>query len=160
MKKYFYTDGKEKFGPFTFEELKEKEISRETLIWFEGLNEWKSAGEISELKDIFTILPPPVKNETINKNNTMENQNLNQNQPPKTWLLESILVTILCCLPFGIVGIVNASKVESKFYAGDIEGANRASQEAGKWTKIGFWVGLAVGIIYLIIIAVGAASEY
>ncbi|WP_419184195.1 DUF2752 domain-containing protein [Xiashengella succiniciproducens] len=41
-------------------------------------------------------------------------------QPPKTWLGESILVTIFCCLPFGIAGIVNASKVESRFYAGEI----------------------------------------
>ena len=30
---------------------------------------------------------------------------------PKTWMAESILVTILCCLPFGIIGIVNAAKV-------------------------------------------------
>ena len=57
-------------------------------------------------------------------------------KPPKSWLVESILVTIFCCLPFGIVGIVNASRVESRYYAGDIEGAMRASQEAGKWTKI------------------------
>lgn len=44
MKKYFYTDGKDKFGPFTLEELKEKEISRETLVWFQELNDWKPAG--------------------------------------------------------------------------------------------------------------------
>lgn len=90
----------------------------------------------------------------------MESQNLNQNQPPKTWLLESILVTLFCCLPFGIAGIVNAAKVESRFYAGDIEGAKRASHEAGKWTKIGFWLGLAGVVIYLIIVAIAAASGY
>lgn len=87
----------------------------------------------------------------------MENQNVNQ-KPPKTWLVESILVTILCCLPFGIVGIVNASKVESRFYAGDIAGAERASSEAGKWTKIGFFVGLAVIVIYLLLMILGVAA--
>lgn len=71
-------------------------------------------------------------------------------QPPKSWLLESILVTLFCCLPFGIVGIINASKVESRYYAGDHMGAMRAASEAGKWTKIGFWVGIAGIVIYFV----------
>ena len=37
---------------------------------------------------------------------------------PSTYLVLSILVTIFCCLPFGIVGIVYASKVDSSWYAG------------------------------------------
>jgi len=72
-------------------------------------------------------------------------------KPPKSWLVESILVTFFCCLPFGIAGIVNASKVESRFYAGDVDGANTASAEAGKWTKVAFWVGIAFYAIYFIV---------
>ena len=34
---------------------------------------------------------------------------MEENVQPKTWLVESILVTLFCCLPFGIVGIVNAA---------------------------------------------------
>lgn len=87
---------------------------------------------------------------------------IDRQQPPKTWLVESILVTLFCCLPFGIAGIVHASKVESAFYAGDVDGAMRASQEAAKWTKIGFWIGAAVVILYVIFIAIvgvtGAAN--
>ncbi|MFW6225202.1 MAG: CD225/dispanin family protein [Bacteroidota bacterium] len=71
-------------------------------------------------------------------------------QPPKTWLAESILVTLFCCLPFGIAGIVNAAKVESRFYAGDTEGSQRASDNAKKWTTTGFWIGIVIGVIYLI----------
>lgn len=74
---------------------------------------------------------------------------------PKTWMVESILVTILCCLPLGIVGIINASKVNSLFSAGDYAGAEKASAEAGKWTKIGAIIGFVVGIIYFIIMFVG-----
>ncbi len=83
----------------------------------------------------------------------MENQNAGQ-KPPKSWLIESILVTLFCCLPLGIVGIVNATRVESRFYAGDVAGSNQASADAGKWTKIGFWVGLGVGVLYVIIVVV------
>src|SRR6187549_186308 len=70
--------------------------------------------------------------------------------PPKNWLIESILVTILCCLPFGIAGIVFASQVNSKYAAGDYAGALKASQDAAKWTKIGFFIGLAFIVLYLI----------
>lgn len=50
--------------------------------------------------------------------------------PPKTWLVESILVTIFCCQILGIIGIINAASVESKFYRGDIAGAESASNTA------------------------------
>jgi t-SNARE complex subunit (syntaxin) len=53
------------------------------------------------------------------------------------------LVTILCCLPFGIVGIIFAAQVNNKQQAGDMEGAEKSRREAAKWTKIGFWVGIA-----------------
>jgi hypothetical protein len=69
---------------------------------------------------------------------------------PKNWLVESILVTLFCCLPFGIAGIVNAANVNSRFDAGDIAGAEKASAEAAKWTKIGFFIGIAGIVIYLI----------
>ena len=74
-----------------------------------------------------------------------------ENVCPKTWMAESILVTIFCCLPFGIVGIVNASKVSSLYAAGDIDAAQKASKDAGKWTKIGFIVGIIVMVLYMII---------
>lgn len=82
----------------------------------------------------------------------MEENNHSTNYPPKNWLVESILVTIFCCLPFGIVGIVFASQVNSKFAAGDYTGALQTSKDAGKWTKIGFWIGLVVLILYVIAI--------
>lgn len=69
-------------------------------------------------------------------------------------MAESVLVTIFCCLPFGIVGIVNASKVSSLFAQGKYDEALFASENAGKWTKIGFFVGLAVIVIYILIYSV------
>jgi hypothetical protein len=86
-----------------------------------------------------------------------QNQNILQT-PPKNWLVESILVTLFCCLPFGIVGIVNAAQVNSKYAAGDYAGAENASREAGKWVKIGFWVGLGVVILYCIAVFLFGAT--
>lgn len=80
---------------------------------------------------------------------------MEQNQPkPKNYLVESILVTIFCCLIFGIIGIVNAAKVNSEYEAGNYEGAVAASKQAKTWTLWGFIIGLAgfviVAFMYLV----------
>lgn len=75
---------------------------------------------------------------------------MEENVQPKTWLVESILVTLFCCLPFGIVEIVNAAKVNSLYASGNIEATQQASATAAKWTKIGFIVGIVVIIVYAI----------
>lgn len=73
---------------------------------------------------------------------------------PKSWLAESILVTLFCCLPLGIVGIVKAAKVNSLWAQGEHEAAEEASASAGKWTKIGFGIGLGIIVLYLLFVFV------
>lgn len=80
--------------------------------------------------------------------------------PPKNWLVEAILVTIFCCLPFGIVAIVNASQVNSKMAAGDYNGAVNSSKEAAKWTKIAFWIGIGILGLYLIAVFLFGATAF
>ena len=59
MKKYFLHNGTESSGPFDLEELKAKRITKTSPVWFEGMENWKTAGEIPELKTIFVLVPPP-----------------------------------------------------------------------------------------------------
>ncbi len=75
---------------------------------------------------------------------------MDQNQP-KNYLVESILVTIFCCQPFGIVGIVYASQVNSKFSAGNYEGAVKASKSAKKWMTWGIVIGAITVVGFLLI---------
>jgi hypothetical protein len=56
MKKYFYSNEQGELGPVTLEELKQKDITLKTLIWHEGLDDWKEAESIDELKEIFELL--------------------------------------------------------------------------------------------------------
>ena len=77
---------------------------------------------------------------------------------PKTWLAESILATIFCCLPLGIVGIVNAARVNSLYIAECYEEAVKASENAKKWTLISVGIGIAGYVIYFILLAAGIAS--
>lgn len=70
-----------------------------------------------------------------------------QNFPPKTWLVESVLVTVFCCQVLGIIGIINAASVESKFYRGDIPGAQKASKLAKQmviWSVISWVIIVAI----------------
>lgn len=67
------------------------------------------------------------------------------------YLVQAILVTIFCCLPFGIVAIVFAAQVNGKLQVGDINGAMESSRKAKLWSWIGFGSGLAIQIIILII---------
>jgi len=94
----------------------------------------KASGALSSAR---SPMPPPPPQGTIGQLGI----------PPKTWLLESILATVICCLPLGIVGIINASKVESRFYEGNLAEAERLSKEAGKWTKIALGVGIAMYVL-------------
>ena len=93
----------------------------------------------------------------------MENQNMPPLPPqtdtpirPKNWLVESILVTILCCLPFGIVGIINASKVNSLYDQGLYDESIRSSANAKKWTMIGLIIGVVYLIFVIVMVSMGA----
>ena len=67
------------------------------------------------------------------------------------YLVQSILVTLFCCLPLGIVAIVFAAQVNSKLAAGDMYGAQEASSKAKMWCWWSFGLGLTIGVIYLAI---------
>lgn len=69
--------------------------------------------------------------------------------PPKNWLVESILATVLCCVPLGIVGIVYASKVENLAMNGDMVGANEAANKAKLFTILSVVVTLVLTPFYI-----------
>jgi hypothetical protein len=60
MKKYYLHNGTESSGPFDIEELKAKEITKTSPVWFDGMLHWKTAGEIPELTSLFIATPPPL----------------------------------------------------------------------------------------------------
>lgn len=165
MNHYFYIDseGKQK-GTFSPEELGQESIKRDTLVWTQGMEQWKRAEEVDELQYLFYgtySTPQPTNAPHPSSYGQASAVPGYREQPvmPKSWLVESILVTILpfmLCSSFlsllGIIGIVYASQVESFYNRGDYAAAAEASRSAGKWTKIAMWI--AIGWILLIIISI------
>lgn len=96
------------------------------------------------MENQFTPPPPPISNFPMR---------------PKSWLVESILVTILCCLPFGIVGIINAAKVNSLYDQGLYEKSVKVSANAKRWTMFGFLIGIAYLIFVVIMYLTGGFSS-
>lgn len=161
MNRYFYIDaeGKQK-GTFTAMELKEEHVKADTLVWTQGMEQWKRADEVDELKYLFSgthyYTAQPMPSEP--SQGTYAYGPTHQEQPmPKTWLVESILLTILpfiFCGSFlsllGIIAIVYAAQVESFYHRGDYTGSLEASRSAGKWTRVAMWI--AIGWVLLFII--------
>lgn len=157
MQKYHYTDGTNTFGPFTIEELSTKGITADTYVWTEGLPSWIPARQAPELAAIiqagdqpyFTAGSQPPPPQFPNAGRPMYAQTAGR--PPKTYLLETILTTIFCCWPLGIPSIIYASRVEKKYYAGDLAGAEEDSANAKKWMWINLGACLVLWVLYFVI---------
>jgi len=74
------------------------------------------------------------------------------------YLAQAILVTIFCCVPFGIPAIVFAAQVNGKIATGDIEGATASSKKAKMWCWLSFGTGLTIIAIYFLFILLGALA--
>lgn len=73
---------------------------------------------------------------------------------PETHLGKAILVTILCCWPFGIPAIVNAASVSNAFTAGDYNRALENSEKANKWCKYSIIAAAIFWTLYIIAIVI------
>ena len=67
---YYYLNGNERLGPFSFKELALKNIGSETIVWSSELDVWKKAEDFDELS-ILMFTQPTIKN-TQNKEVILE----------------------------------------------------------------------------------------
>lgn len=70
------------------------------------------------------------------------------------YLVWSILTTLFCCLPAGVVSIVYAAQVNGKLDEGDYATAQRYSSNARTWAMVSAGLGLLGVIIYILFIMV------
>jgi hypothetical protein len=78
----------------------------------------------------------------------------------QTYLAQSILVTLFCCLPFGVVAIVYAAQASGKLSAGDYYGAAVAANNAKKWCLIGFCLGIIPTLIWVAVMFSGGLHQF
>ncbi len=66
------------------------------------------------------------------------------------YMVQAVLVTLFCCLPLGIVGIIKANGINKKIRAGDIAGALADSKANKNLLWVGCIAGLAISVLYFV----------
>lgn len=84
----------------------------------------------------------------------VQNAVINHTQNIPNYLAFSIVVTILCCMPFGIPAIVYSSQVNTKLLQGDVNGAKDSSNKAKIWCIVSLCSGIGVALIYLVLVLI------
>lgn len=168
MAQWYYSKNGTQLGPIAQEELRSKlsssEISQSDLVWKDGMGDWQPAGMIAELAISATRTSPPGQVPPVTAAPSPYSPPsaapgpLRHDVPIPTYLWQSIVVTLLCCWPFGIPAIVFAAKVDGLRSRGDIQGAMDASANAKKWIWICFGVGLALGVVVFALAMLGVIS--
>lgn len=143
MSEYYILNGSEQQGPYTIDQLRGR-VTPQTYVWREGLADWVQAINLPELSAV--LLPEG----SVSPSGVVK---------PKDYLVESILVTLFCCMVFGILGIVYSVQANSAFSSGNITAANEFSAKAKQWVTYGFWCGIAIVGIYAILALMGALSS-
>lgn len=134
--------GTTQYGPATENQLLAAGVKATTLVWAAGMSDWTKAGDIAELAPLFTTsTPPPIPTNlfTPPPPPMQPGQSISGNAPiakPNNCMIWAILSTVLCCIPCGIVGIIYANQVDSKYKEGDYQGSIAAADKAKMWTII------------------------
>lgn len=167
---YYYHKNGEQVGPIELEELLKAPLEPETLVWQEGLPNWKPAKEFPELSQLFAPEmtyahqkpePPQAPQEANSCSSQKEHRNyasLLTTTPPPSYLPWAILVTIFCCWPLGIPAIVYASKVGKYFAMKEYLLAKKCSNLARNWMIASIVVGFVAVIIWFILIFTGTLA--
>ena len=76
------------------------------------------------------------------------------------YLVVSIISTLCCCIPFGIVAIVFSATINSAVTSGNMEEAKKATKTAKIWIIVAVIAGLIANIAFLVITAMSGAGSY
>lgn len=105
MKQFYIFFENQQIGPLTFDDLKSRKITNETLVWFEGMEDWKKAAEIDELKVFFLSVPPPIP-QSILAPPPIPKKEAIKIEKPLSIATNKFLGLKTSYLKFGIIGLV------------------------------------------------------
>lgn len=182
---WYYAKNGQQQGPVpdeTIEKLyRDGEIASGDLVWNESMTDWVPIGTLPQ----FAAVPAPVSEpttpapaappaEAAPPQDTPPVSNVAPaagatltaaaatgatGDKPPTYLWQSIVCLVLCCLPAAVVALIFSLKVEPAYTQGDLAAAQDASKKAKMWCWIAFGLGLVANIIFFIIGVAGAMAE-
>jgi len=161
---YHVARDNQQLGVFSNEEVESRLASGEflpsDLVWTEGMPQWQPAREVFAVASGTPgteASPPPVPVPPPPPTSARPATTRTPRKPDNN-LVWAILVCLCCCLPFGIVSIVYAAKVDSLYSAGNYDGAVKAAEDAKKWAIIGAVSGFIIQLIYVVVFVSSGGS--
>ena len=91
----------------------------------------------------------PIYQKSVESYNAASSSGQKVDQTP--YLIWSIIIALLCCLPLGIPAIVFACKISSFNNTGDYTRAQDAARKAKIWTIVCGIVGIIIDIVIVIL---------
>lgn len=119
----------------------------------EGAGDNPSSQDSEQLPPSIPAETPDVPNTTVNIPRGVKSEETPAAvEPcPPTNLVWAILSTIMCFTIFGVIAIVYAAKVSSRYRIGDIATAKKFSNRAAMWSILSITIGVVTAPIYFIL---------
>ena len=149
MNYYMMTGDGRRIGPVAAEELLNLGLTRDSMVWREDFSGWTPARQVPELICLLNSVPPcPPGPGSFNQS---RNRSYEPAHKPDNYMVWAILSTVMCCIPLGIVSIVYSSKVDSLWYNGEYEEAEKAAAKAKNWALASLISAVILVALYIFI---------
>lgn len=170
MKYFAMIDGEQK-GPLALHDLPDAGVRPDTYVWCKGMDNWRRAREVADISRFYrqrisdlmhpTALPAKVTTTTPDDHPETGMPRFDRflqqtgehgapakipepdySQPPRTMLVESVLLTIFCFPLTGFVAIYYALLTRKEWNKGNPKEAHEFSRRAKMWAGITFFLGI------------------
>ncbi len=168
---WYYSNNGQQAGPVSQDQLAELyrngTVKPNDLVWNETMTEWTPMGSVdafaadapapplaaapapTEAPPTLSAAPPlSAAAAPMSASSSPYHASSGISEPP-TYLWQSIVVMLLCCLPLGIPALIFATKVKPAFASGDYAAAQEASKKAKLFCILSLVIGLIVQVIYI-----------
>jgi hypothetical protein len=165
---WYYSNNGQQAGPVSQDQLAELfrngTVKPLDLVWNETMTEWTAIGKVEafaaavpapapapasfDTPPAISTAPPLAAAPAAMASAPQGNAPSGMAEPP-TYLWQSIVVMLLCCLPLGIPALIFSTKVKPAFASGDYAAAMEASKKAKLFCILALVIGLVVQVIYI-----------
>lgn len=190
MSDFFFLDQADvQRGPVAAEMLPRYGVTPETLVWTQGMPDWRRAGDIAELRPVFFgaastyidsegtpdapspsdaapqgAAPPQGQNDGSAEPACSQAQAPQLMEMPQTHLTEAVLLTLCCNTVFGIIALFFVMQVKALYNRGLYADAWKASIRGWTCIKLGFWVAIIIIALYavfyfILFVVIGVSSQ-
>lgn len=146
MTQYYYVGSdNQSHGPITPNQFLAHGLTANTLICPVGGGNWIA---LSTQPELMAYLQPGYSDSgSMYEEDRYAEQRVDVGSRPSNYLAWSILTTLFCCLPAGIVAIVYSGKVNGLWSAGRYASARKAASNAKKWCIISAVAGVFLALL-------------